>query len=386
MQYSQPNPGVMRPQQAPLAPQADKLRAAGRDGDTMLAHINPQEAKMLRMAGGRGTPNPVTGLPEFATQSNFDAQMYLQQNPDVAAAGVDPWQHYSQYGQTEGRVGNAEEQKIRNEGYTGGFGGGQYQNYVASQNVTPAPVLDVAPDQGSDNAKYGPGNDTSPTLPIIRPPAYDDGRWREPWMIPPGPSLTDISGVMTPRFDTLDRGQQGILASQGVLQQDIGDVGTAVAGVNTNVGNIGSAIGTPAAGQTVFGDLGNLGSQFTGLMTNFDQFGNDLSSFRGAFDTNKIQTAGTLNDIQEQGLAGRKEINRAIQDQSPAINRTDQAVGTMAANPMFASGSGFMAPMSAPTATNMTNNTNTALNTAAQNQNMAMGPMGPMAVDPRDMV
>ena len=205
-------------------------------------------------------------------------------------------------------------------------------------------------------------------------------------MVPPGPSPTDISGVMTPRFDTLDRGQQGILASQGVLQQDIGDVGTAVAGVNTNVGNIGSAIGTPAAGQTVFGDLGNLGNQFTGLMTNFYQFGNDLSSFRGSFDTNKIQTAGTLNDIQEQNLAGRKEINRAIQDQSPAINRTDQAVGTMAANPMFASGSGLMAPMSAPTATNMTNNTNTALNTAAQNQNMAMGPMGPMAVDTRDMV
>jgi hypothetical protein len=331
--------------------------------------------------------------------------MYLQQNPDVAAAGVDPWQHYSQYGQSEGRVGNAEEQKIRSEGYGGGFGGGQYQNYVASQTVTPAPVVDYAPDQGSDYAKYGPGGPGSTTSP------YDDGYQREPYLPivrptagsgfgapnvdyagpnypqqTPGPSLTDISGVMTPRFDTLDQGQQGILANQGVLQQDIGDVGTAVAGVNTNVGNIGTAIGTPAAGQTVFGDLGNLGSQFSGLMTNFDQFGNDLSSFRGAFDTNKIQTAGTLNDIEEQGLSGRKAINRAIQDQSPAINRTDQAVSTMAANPMFASGSGLMAPMSAPTATAMTANTNTGLNAAAQNQSMAMGPMGPVAVDPRDMV
>jgi hypothetical protein len=40
---------------------------AGRDGDTMLAHINPQEAGMLKRMGGRGTPNPATGLPEFAT-------------------------------------------------------------------------------------------------------------------------------------------------------------------------------------------------------------------------------------------------------------------------------------------------------------------------------
>jgi hypothetical protein len=38
----------------------------GRDGDTMLAHINPAEAQMLKRMGGRGTINPNTGLPEFA--------------------------------------------------------------------------------------------------------------------------------------------------------------------------------------------------------------------------------------------------------------------------------------------------------------------------------
>jgi hypothetical protein len=34
---------------------------------------------------------------------NFDAQAYLRQNPDVAAAGVDPYQHYMNYGRSEGR-------------------------------------------------------------------------------------------------------------------------------------------------------------------------------------------------------------------------------------------------------------------------------------------
>jgi hypothetical protein len=37
----------------------------GRYGDTMLAHITPEEARMLRTQGGSGTINPVTGLPEF---------------------------------------------------------------------------------------------------------------------------------------------------------------------------------------------------------------------------------------------------------------------------------------------------------------------------------
>jgi hypothetical protein len=37
----------------------------GRYGDTMLAHITPEEARMLRRQGGSGTINPVTGLPEY---------------------------------------------------------------------------------------------------------------------------------------------------------------------------------------------------------------------------------------------------------------------------------------------------------------------------------
>ena len=44
---------------------ADKVQSAGRDGDTMLAHINPFEAEMLKRMGGQGTINPETGLPEF---------------------------------------------------------------------------------------------------------------------------------------------------------------------------------------------------------------------------------------------------------------------------------------------------------------------------------
>ena len=45
------------------------LASLGRNGDSMLAHINPIEARMLIRNGGSGTINPETGLPEFGWAS-----------------------------------------------------------------------------------------------------------------------------------------------------------------------------------------------------------------------------------------------------------------------------------------------------------------------------
>ena len=50
---------------AELKPVAKAIANYGRNGDTMLAHITPAEARMLRRKGGSGTINPKTGLPEF---------------------------------------------------------------------------------------------------------------------------------------------------------------------------------------------------------------------------------------------------------------------------------------------------------------------------------
>ena len=84
----QPNQGMMQPQQRPMMPQpqqmmqppqqppqglahgglagaAQHIQAAGRGGDTMLAHINPREAAMLKNMGASGSINPRTGLREF---------------------------------------------------------------------------------------------------------------------------------------------------------------------------------------------------------------------------------------------------------------------------------------------------------------------------------
>lgn len=62
-------PEMMQPPQGfargGIAEAARIVANSGRYGDTMLAHINPEEAKLLRKHGGSGTINPKTGLPEF---------------------------------------------------------------------------------------------------------------------------------------------------------------------------------------------------------------------------------------------------------------------------------------------------------------------------------
>lgn len=51
--------------EASLKKSAARLKAAGRGEDTILAHINPSEAALLKSRGGSGDINPKTGLPEF---------------------------------------------------------------------------------------------------------------------------------------------------------------------------------------------------------------------------------------------------------------------------------------------------------------------------------
>lgn len=65
MQVQTPVPAFAEGGLASLKPIAKELQGYGRNGDTMLAHITPQEARMLQRMGGSGTINPVTGLREY---------------------------------------------------------------------------------------------------------------------------------------------------------------------------------------------------------------------------------------------------------------------------------------------------------------------------------
>ena len=47
------------------------LASLGRNGDTILAHISPREAEMLKRMGGSGSINPNTGYPEYGWFKKF---------------------------------------------------------------------------------------------------------------------------------------------------------------------------------------------------------------------------------------------------------------------------------------------------------------------------
>ena len=66
------------------------LQDKGRNGDTILAHINPREAALLREQGGSGTINPETGLMEFADEeAGFEA--YQPQDTSAAEPGFESY-------------------------------------------------------------------------------------------------------------------------------------------------------------------------------------------------------------------------------------------------------------------------------------------------------
>ena len=77
----------------PLRKAAEELRKKGRGRDTMLAHITPEEAKLLKARGGRGTINPDTGLPEFDFWDSISSFF----SPDTSSVTAGPTVQQPQY-------------------------------------------------------------------------------------------------------------------------------------------------------------------------------------------------------------------------------------------------------------------------------------------------
>ena len=97
-----------------LADMAAYMASQGRNGDTMLAHITPEEAQLLRSRGGSGTINPVTGLPEFFLKKLFKsvgkAVKKVFQNPIgrvLATVGLAAVLGPTAIGMTLGKAGTA---------------------------------------------------------------------------------------------------------------------------------------------------------------------------------------------------------------------------------------------------------------------------------------
>lgn len=84
------------------------LQASQQSNDTQLQMFNQTRADQQPWlnAGGQALGRLAYGLGvgSQAGEAGFDRAAYLKANPDVAAANVDPWEHYQQWGIGEGRA------------------------------------------------------------------------------------------------------------------------------------------------------------------------------------------------------------------------------------------------------------------------------------------
>ena len=79
---------------------AEMLRSKGRGKDTMLAHITPKEAALLKRRGGSGSVNPDTGLPEFEDSGSYDFS-----SPEPASPTYDVVNQQGQFTPTQADTG-----------------------------------------------------------------------------------------------------------------------------------------------------------------------------------------------------------------------------------------------------------------------------------------
>ena len=166
---------------------AQQMQRLGRDGDTILAHINPREMQALMSMGGRGSINPSTGLPEFAP---IDPLYYLSVNPQVMqqaksatrAAGIEPGadftanmnrlaqEHYDNFGQAEGRapdkataaepMSDTIQRFYEDEQAFADFYGGRNPNVVAQVGSDPRELLSHYMRFGVGETDFSGGSDT----------------------------------------------------------------------------------------------------------------------------------------------------------------------------------------------------------------------------------
>jgi len=160
---------LMKSLKADLPALAELIRSQGRGKDTVLAHITPKEAALLKRRGGSGTTNPMTGLPEFQEFGGFDV-------PDVGAEQATMAQFPEYY--PSGAAPETTFEPTYVSGYdvpTGGFYPGGEMPRATGYDVGGADVAF----RGAEVPAAMPGMERA-TLPgVATPPAAEEKAWYE---------------------------------------------------------------------------------------------------------------------------------------------------------------------------------------------------------------
>jgi hypothetical protein len=202
---------------------AEMIRAKGRGRDTMLAHITPKEAALLKRRGGRGSINPDTGLPEF--EDDFGGDFGGDFGPTYEEMGYTPAPE--QTGPTYNELGYTPSYDTPSVDTTPTAYDNRDVGLIEQPGVAPvAPVYDVIGPQGAFTSYTG-GVPAAPGVAAIPPTQVGK---------PYTPGMTTPSG----------KEREGLF----------GDAGKYLAGaLGANLGAYASNAGRVAAGTAVAGGL-----------------------------------------------------------------------------------------------------------------------------------
>ena len=117
-----------------MAGLAQLIRSQGRGKDTVLAHITPREAALLKANGGSGTINPVTGLPEFQEEFGPTYEELGYTPPSFEPAEID-YSSYQAYTPPAMDMGQAAQPQFDFSQMDIGFGPGQFQPPTEAQDI-----------------------------------------------------------------------------------------------------------------------------------------------------------------------------------------------------------------------------------------------------------
>lgn len=168
---------------------AKQLAQKGRGGDSMLVHITPREASMLKDAGGAGTINPDTGLMEFyydgSTSSRYDPDNYFSPRQQTASVPTPDISSMS-----------ASEFDAPTRTTTSGF---QDTYSLVPDNYVPNPKTGgyVSPDMADVGGQYGVGFGRTPRAGTLTAPINPQIRLQQQVAAAAPPSPT-YRGSFTP--------------------------------------------------------------------------------------------------------------------------------------------------------------------------------------------
>lgn len=153
---------------------AELLAAQGRDGDTLIAHINPQEAALLDQVTDGGSINPNTGLLEFAFDDSgahdfSTGGMGLSGSAGSSAPNGlgNPSNNSYAGGNTQASLGGSSDNRyIGSGGGGGGFNPAGYANY---NRISTGEMIGYAPRVNDLTvSKFTPGRPRPSTM--AKPP------------------------------------------------------------------------------------------------------------------------------------------------------------------------------------------------------------------------